>query len=171
MKTIALTLMIAFPALTAWAQATTSETKDIIVARQRLRIGPDTSRYFTTITTTINELSTDRQATTAGAVERRVRRKVEYLTASGPINTATDVVIVPTLTTTINVVLPLCNAQLNGRTVTVENHATGTNSVRINTIFPNIWHSGSTRVVFSDRSGDCTCRFNAGVGTWFFKSN
>lgn len=172
MKTTALTLIALCFALTTSAQLrVTSETKDVINALERLRIGRDTSLYFTSISTIIGPLSTNRQATTAKAVEDRVRQKVEYISASGSILATTDRVIVPAISTTINVVLPLCNGTLNGRTIIIENQSPGSNPVRINTIFPNVWHSGSTRVVYADRSGECTCRFSSGAGTWFFKSN
>lgn len=46
----------------------TSDVKDIQVAKQQLRIGTDTSKYFTSISQTINGSSTHRQAPTAKAV-------------------------------------------------------------------------------------------------------
>lgn len=43
-------------------------TTDIMLIRQKVQIGTDTSKYFTTITDTISAASTDRQAPTAAAV-------------------------------------------------------------------------------------------------------
>lgn len=47
---------------------TTSDVKDIQVAKKQLRIGQDTSKYFTSTSTTITPAATHRQAPTAKAV-------------------------------------------------------------------------------------------------------
>ncbi len=49
-------------------QAQTSDTKDIQIARQKLRVGTDTDKYFTSITQAITSGSTHRQMPTAKAV-------------------------------------------------------------------------------------------------------
>jgi hypothetical protein len=48
-------------------QAQTSDIKDIQIARQKLRVGPDTDKYFTSITQAITSGSTHRQIPTAKA--------------------------------------------------------------------------------------------------------
>lgn len=50
------------------AAQTTSDVKDVQVAKKQLRVGIDTSRYFTSTTHTITPASTHRQAPTAKAV-------------------------------------------------------------------------------------------------------
>lgn len=50
------------------AAQTTSDVKDIQVAKKQLRVGQDTSKYFTSTTHVISPASTHRQAPTAKAV-------------------------------------------------------------------------------------------------------
>jgi hypothetical protein len=57
-----------FFAFTWAAQAQTSDTKDIQIAKQKLRVGSDNSKFFTSTTETINIGSTHRQLPTAKAV-------------------------------------------------------------------------------------------------------
>ncbi len=50
------------------AAQTTSDVKDVQVAKKQLRVGIDTSRYVTSITHTISAASTNRQMPTAKSV-------------------------------------------------------------------------------------------------------
>lgn len=66
-KTV-ITVIAVIAAITVSSAQITSDVKDIQVAKQQLRIGTDTSKYFNSISTTINGSSTNRQAPTAKAV-------------------------------------------------------------------------------------------------------
>lgn len=66
MRKVFICLLFSLPSLLA-AQ-TTSDVKDIQVAKKQLRVGVDTSRYFTSTTHVISAASTHRQAPTAKAV-------------------------------------------------------------------------------------------------------
>lgn len=57
-----------FAVFPAYTQGPTTETKDNIIARQRLRVGTDTSKYVTSISQVINSASTHRQMPTAKGV-------------------------------------------------------------------------------------------------------
>lgn len=57
-----------FTVFTAYTQGPTTETKDILIARQRLRVGTDTSKYVMDISQVINSASTHRQMPTAKGV-------------------------------------------------------------------------------------------------------
>lgn len=67
MRRLLTILALLFCAFVISAQ-TTSDVKDIQVAKKQLRIGVDTSKYFTSTTHVISPASTHRQAPTAKAV-------------------------------------------------------------------------------------------------------
>lgn len=66
-KTV-ITVIAAIAAIASLSAQITSDVKDIQVAKQQLRIGTDTSKYFNSISTAISGSSTKRQAPTAKAV-------------------------------------------------------------------------------------------------------
>lgn len=67
MRKSAVLILLLFVAAVCVAQ-TTSDVKDVQVARKKMQIGADTSRYFTSTATVISPASTHRQAPTAKAV-------------------------------------------------------------------------------------------------------
>lgn len=66
-KTV-ITVIAVITVITATSAQVTSDVKDIQVAKQQLRIGLDTSKYYTSIATAITSGATHRQSPTAKAV-------------------------------------------------------------------------------------------------------
>ncbi len=68
MRIATIIIFLLCAAFSLQAQGPTTDTKDVQVARQRLRVGLDTSKYWTSILTTISDAANHRQGTTAKAV-------------------------------------------------------------------------------------------------------
>lgn len=67
-------------AAVGYSQATTTDTKDIQVARKQLRVGIDTALYWTSLINSISDAATHRQGTTAKAVRDWTQ---QYLKVTG----------------------------------------------------------------------------------------
>ncbi|RTL03633.1 hypothetical protein EKK58_12625, partial [Candidatus Dependentiae bacterium] len=59
---------LAIVAVTGSAQSQSTDTKDVQIARKKLRVGLDTAKYVTSTTHTVNSGSTHRMMPTAKAV-------------------------------------------------------------------------------------------------------
>ncbi|HAD11871.1 MAG TPA: hypothetical protein DCF33_05460, partial [Saprospirales bacterium] len=65
---IILIMLLAFLAFAGQAQSQSTDTKDVQIARKKLRVGLDTAKYVTSTTHTVNSGSTHRMMPTAKAV-------------------------------------------------------------------------------------------------------
>ena len=197
----------------------TSDVKDIQVARQKLQIGTDASKYLSSILQTITSAATHNESPTAKAVYDYVQ-SLSYLatvtttarlsgagTSGSPLDIAQqgaitgqvlrwsgsawipngtnlyDIVTtsqavaaqynqvwVNTLSASITLNLPACNATNDGVKIEVAKAGSDTYEVVIEPAGSEQFSDGNTsKSIFSQGTGiSCTCRWTGSVGIWLY---
>ncbi len=197
----------------------TSDVKDIQVARQKLQIGTDASKYLSSILQTISGAATHNESPTAKAVYDYVQ-SLSYLatvtttarlsgagTSGSPLDIAQqgattgqvlrwsgsawvpngtnlyDIVTtsqavaaqynqvwVNTLSASITLNLPACNATNDGVKIEVAKAGSDTYEVVIEPAGSEQFSDGNTsKSIFSQGTGiSCTCRWTGSVGIWLY---
>jgi len=197
----------------------TSDVKDIQVARQKLQIGSDASKYLSSILQTISGAATHNESPTAKAVYDYVQ-SLSYLatvtttarlsgagTSGSPLDIAQqgattgqvlrwsgsawvpngtnlyDIVTtsqavaaqynqvwVNTLSASITLNLPACNATNDGVKIEVAKAGSDTYEVVIEPAGSEQFSDGNTsKSIFSQGTGiSCTCRWTGSVGIWLY---
>lgn len=197
----------------------TSDVKDIQVARQKLQIGTDASKYLSSILQTISGAATHNESPTAKAVYDYIQ-SLSYLatvtttarltgagTSGSPLDIAQqsattgqvlrwsgsawvpngtnlyDIVTtsqavaaqynqvwVNTLSASITLNLPACNATNDGVKIEVAKAGSDTYEVVIEPAGSEQFSDGNTsKSIFSQGTGiSCTCRWTGSVGIWLY---
>ena len=92
-----------------------------------------------------------------------------YVTASSSISSAVNTVLIGTLPSDITLGLPTCDAATDGKQFLFQKSGTDLHGVTFDPSGTQAFADGSsTKTIFSTGEFQCTCRFTAGTGAWFF---
>jgi len=93
-----------------------------------------------------------------------------YVTSSSSITTAFNTVLIPTLSASITLGLPTCDATNDGKQFLFQKSGGDTAySVTIDPSGTQVFSDGAfTKIIFNTSEFQCTCRFSGGTGTWFY---
>lgn len=94
-----------------------------------------------------------------------------FVTTSSTLTTATNELLVGTLSANITIGLPTCNAANDSKRFKIVKNGTDLFSVTIDPSSTEAFYDGdATKIFYNKFAIDCTCRFNSGTGVWFFDS-
>lgn len=93
-----------------------------------------------------------------------------YVTSTSSITTAFNTVLIPTLSASITLGLPTCDATNDGKQFLFQKSGGDTiYSVTIDPSSTQAFSDGAfTKVIFLQSEFQCTCRFSSGTGVWFY---
>jgi hypothetical protein len=94
-----------------------------------------------------------------------------FVTSSSSITTASNQVLIGTLSGAVTFGLPTCNAANDSKRFSFIRNGSDSFQVTIDPSGVETFYDGaSSKVLFGKFGIDCTCRFSAGVGKWFYIS-
>lgn len=93
-----------------------------------------------------------------------------YVTANSSITAAVNTVLIPTLSASITLGLPTCDATNDGKQFLFQKSGGDTDySVTVDPSGTQVFADGAfTKTFFSTYEFQCTCRFSSGTGVWFY---
>lgn len=91
-----------------------------------------------------------------------------FVTTSSTLTTATNELLVGTLSASITIGLPTCNAANDSKRFKIIRNGSDAFSLTIDPSSTQTFYDGSaTKTIYGKIAVDCTCRFSAGTGVWF----
>ena len=91
-----------------------------------------------------------------------------FVTTSSTLTTATNELLVGTLSANITIGLPTCNAANDSKRFKIVRNGSDGFSLTIDPASTEAFYDGSaTKTIYGNISVDCTCRFSGGTGVWF----
>lgn len=91
-----------------------------------------------------------------------------FVTSSSTLTTATNELLVGTLSADITIGLPTCNAANDSKRFKIVRNGSDIFSLTIDPSSTQTFYDGAfTKIIYGKIAVDCTCRYSAGVGVWF----
>lgn len=91
-----------------------------------------------------------------------------FVTSSSTLTTATNELLVGTLSANITIGLPTCNAANDSKRFKIIRNGSDGFSLTIDPASTEAFYDGSaTKIIYGKIAVDCTCRYSGGVGVWF----
>lgn len=92
-----------------------------------------------------------------------------FVTSGATITSAINELLIGTASADITIGLPTCNAALDSKRFKIIKNGTDAFFVKIDPSGSETFYDGtSQKIQYGKVAIDCTCRFSAGVGVWFF---
>lgn len=91
-----------------------------------------------------------------------------FVTTSSTLTTATNELLVGTLSANITIGLPTCNSANDSKRFKIVRNGSDGFSLTIDPASTEAFYDGSaTKIIYGKIAVDCTCRYSGGVGVWF----
>lgn len=92
-----------------------------------------------------------------------------FVTTSSTITTDVNTILIGTLTSSITIGLPSCSASTNSKVFEIKKNGSDAFGVTVDPSGTEAFYDGAaTKTIYTKLSLNCVCRFDGGVGTWFF---